>query len=70
MYDARNPLVIEDLQFALDVLQESSHLGLDSDYTAKLKAVIEKQMERRKGTLKRLPQTAEVEEVVASVGNA
>ena len=59
MYDARNPEVIEDLQCALDVLQESSHLGLDSEYTTKLKAVILKQMERREGTFKRLPQTAE-----------
>ena len=55
MYDARNPLVIEDLQFALDVLQESSHLGLDSEYTAKLKALILKQMEGREGELKRSP---------------
>jgi hypothetical protein len=59
MYGARNPLVIEDLQFALDVLQESPHLGLDSEYRAKLQAVILKQIERRKGTIKRLPQTAE-----------
>ena len=61
MYDARNPLVVEDLQFALEVLQESSHIGLDSEYTTKLTAVILKQMERRNRALRRSP-TAETPE--------
>lgn len=47
MYDSRNTVIAADLNFALDVLQESSHLGLDSEYSAKIKAVIEKQLRRR-----------------------
>jgi hypothetical protein len=50
MYDARNPQIANDLRFALDVLQESSHLGLDSEYTSKLQALIQTQIRRREAT--------------------
>jgi hypothetical protein len=50
MYTARNTEVVEDLQFAIDVLQESSNLGLDSEYASKLQAVALRQIERRRAT--------------------
>lgn len=50
-----NPAILDDLRFALDVLEESSHLGLDSKYAAKLKTLIEGQITRGEQVLKRLP---------------
>ena len=47
MYAVRNSVVVDDLRFALDVLQESSHLGLDSEYASRLRSVILEQVERR-----------------------
>ena len=69
MYDARSPNVVEDLRFALDVLQASSHLGLDSEYTAKLRLVILQQIRRRESRVNDLPVEipipSEIEEVWA-----
>ena len=53
MYDARNAVIAEDLRFALDVLQESTHLGLDSERSSKLQALIQNQIKRREATLNR-----------------
>ena len=67
MYDARNAVIAEDLRFALDVLQESS-IGLDSEYSAKIKAVIQKQLQRREASLNRdkaAPRTPESDAVAA-----
>lgn len=46
-------MVADDLRFALDVLQESSHLGLDSEHSSKLQALIQKQLRRREATVNR-----------------
>jgi hypothetical protein len=59
MYDARNAVIAEDLRFALDVLQESSHLGLDSEHSSRLRELIQKQIKWREATLNRRPQIAE-----------
>ena len=53
MYDARNAVIAEDLRFALDVLQESTHLGLDSERSSTLRALIQNQIKRREATLNR-----------------
>ena len=50
MYTARNADVVEDLEFAIDVLEESSHLGLDSEFASRLRAVALRQIERRRAT--------------------
>jgi hypothetical protein len=46
MFPARIPAVIDDLEFALQVLQEGSGLGLDPEYASKLQSVIRRQIER------------------------
>jgi hypothetical protein len=34
-----------DLRYALDVLEEYSHLGLDDEYANKLREILERQLE-------------------------
>ena len=46
MIAERNPSLIDDLRFALSVLQERSSLGLDSEYASKLQSVILHQIEQ------------------------
>ena len=55
MYYARNNEVVEDLEFALNVMQESDHLGLDSEFTARIRAIALRQINRRKATAPRPP---------------
>jgi hypothetical protein len=58
MLAARNPALLDDLRFALNVLQESSNLGLDVQYTEKLVSVIRQQIERGEAALNRPPSLA------------
>jgi hypothetical protein len=58
MLAERNPAILDDLRFALNVLQESSNLGLDAQYTAKLVSVIQQQIERGEAVLHRPPSLA------------
>jgi hypothetical protein len=57
MFPERIPTVLDDLRFALQVLQENSYLGLDPEYASKLQSVILRQIERgeqglnRRGTI-------------------
>ena len=52
----REPMGVwcNDLRFALDVIEERSHLGLDPQYVAKLRSVVERrapdEAERRAAT--------------------
>jgi hypothetical protein len=41
-----NPAVIDNLRLALQVLEERSGLGLDSEYAAKIRSTILHQIER------------------------
>jgi hypothetical protein len=50
-----NSAILDDLRFALDVLQESSHLGLDAEYAEKLTSVIRQQIEQGENALNRQP---------------
>jgi hypothetical protein len=45
MFPERLPQVIDDLRFALQVLQEGSCLGLDPEYASKLQSVILRQID-------------------------
>jgi hypothetical protein len=58
MLAARNPAILDDLRFALNVLQESSNLGLDAQYTRKLVSVIQQQIEMGAAALNRPPSLA------------
>ena len=58
MLAARNSAILDDLRFALNVLQESSNLGLDAQYTRKLVSVIQQQIERGEAALNRPPSLA------------
>jgi hypothetical protein len=53
MFTERIPTVLDDLRFALQVLQEDSYLGLDPEYAAKLQSVILRQIERGEHGLNR-----------------
>jgi hypothetical protein len=56
MLSETNPSLIDDLRFALQVLQERSGLGLDSEYASKIQSVILQQIER--GEASRRPSVA------------
>jgi len=58
MFTGRLPSYIEDLRFALSVLQEPSYLGLDSDYASKIQSVILQQIEQGEAALNRRPSVA------------
>jgi len=58
MFSDRLPSQIDDLRFALEVLQERSNLGLDSVYASKIQSVILQQIERGEATLNRRPSGA------------
>ena len=58
MLAERNPSLIDDLRFALRVLQERSGLGLDSEYASKLQSVIVQQIQRGEMALRRGPSVA------------
>jgi hypothetical protein len=60
MYAERLPSQIDNLQFALSVLQEHSGLGLDPEYLSKIRSVILQQIEERKAALYRRPAIATV----------
>jgi hypothetical protein len=53
MFPDRIPTVLDDLRFALQVLQEDSYLGLDPEYASKLQSVILRQIERGEQGLNR-----------------
>lgn len=40
MIPENNPALIADLRFALEVLDERSHLGLDSEYHARIRSLL------------------------------
>ena len=40
-----------DLRYALDVLEEYSHLGLDDEYANKLREILERQLEETDPTV-------------------
>jgi hypothetical protein len=46
MLAERNAAILVHLRFALEVLEERSHLGLDAEYTGKLAGAIRQQIER------------------------
>ena len=51
MLAERNPAILVHLRFALEVLEESSHLGLDAEYTGKIASVIREQIKRGEAAL-------------------
>jgi len=60
MFPERLPSQIDDLRFALSVLQERSGLGLDPEYLSKIQSVILQQIEQREAALYRRPPVATV----------
>jgi hypothetical protein len=45
MMSDNNPAFLDDLWFAIHVMDESSHLGLDSEYASKLRTLMLRQIE-------------------------
>jgi hypothetical protein len=50
-----SPTYIDDIRFALDVMDEHSHLGLDSEHAAKLRLLMLEQIEKAEKAPKRAP---------------
>jgi hypothetical protein len=50
-----NPELISDLEFALDVMEEKSHLGIDDERAGQLKGILLRQVEEAKAELGRRP---------------
>jgi hypothetical protein len=44
-------VLIDDLRFAIDVMDEYSHLGLDSEYASRLRTLMERQIEEAEEAL-------------------
>ena len=65
MIPERIPTFLDDLRFALQVLQERSGLGLDSEYTSKIQSVILEQIERGEAVLARRSPVTSVESAAA-----
>jgi len=57
MIPVNNPALISDLRFALDVLDERSHLGLDPEYHSRIRSLLLAEIEE-----------AEAERPFASMG--
>ena len=47
-----NPQYVDDLRFALDVMNEYSHLGLDSEQASKLRHLMIEQINKAEDALK------------------
>ena len=41
-----NPTYVDDLRFALEIMDECSHLGLDSEHASKLRSLMLQQISR------------------------
>jgi hypothetical protein len=48
-----SPTYVDDMRFALDVMDEYSHLGLDSDHAAKLRSLMLEQINKAEKATKR-----------------
>jgi hypothetical protein len=46
-----NCVLIDDLRFAIDVMDEYSHLGLDSEYALKLRTLMQRQIAKAEEAL-------------------
>ena len=40
MYATTNPDLVNELRYALDVMEENSHLGLDNEAASKLRSIL------------------------------
>jgi hypothetical protein len=47
-----NSTYVDDLRFALEIMDEYSHLGLDSEHAAKLRSVMQHQIARAEEALR------------------
>lgn len=43
---SENPAYVDDLRFALEIMDEYSHLGLDSEHASKLRSLMLQQIAR------------------------
>jgi hypothetical protein len=59
MISDSNSTYAADLRFALDVMEEHSCLGLDREYSAKLRSVMLRQIERAEADQVRSPEHSE-----------
>jgi len=56
-----NPETVSDLQFALDVMEENSHLGLDDEGASQLKSILLRHIEEaNRPTVRNEPRESEV----------
>ncbi len=53
MISDNNPGYADDLRFAIDVMDESSHLGLDSEYASRLRSLMLQQIAKAEDAQKR-----------------
>lgn len=50
---SENPMYVDDLRFALEIMDEYSHLGLDSEHAAKLRSLMLQQIAKAEQALRR-----------------
>ena len=49
---SENPAYVDDLRFALEIMDEYSHLGLDSEHASKLRSLMLRQIARAEEVFK------------------
>jgi hypothetical protein len=55
MYDQPNPALVTDLHYALDVMEEYSHLGLNDEGASKLRQILLRRIAEAEEALARRP---------------
>jgi hypothetical protein len=55
MYATLNPDLATELRYALDVMEESSHLGLDDEAAGKLRAILQRRISEAEAALSTRP---------------
>jgi hypothetical protein len=51
MYSTPNPDLVTELRYALDVMEEYSHLGLDSEAASKLRSILLRRIEEAEAAI-------------------
>ena len=51
MYATTNPDLVNELRYALDVMEESSHLGLDNESAGKLRSILVRRINEAEAAL-------------------
>lgn len=55
MYASLNPNLATELRYALDVMEENSHLGLDDEAASKLRSILQRRIHEAEAAVSSRP---------------